>query len=109
MFIAFIFSNFLQAEIVSLLLQKPKTSLTRKNIGSKKLIGIAGFASSVKMAKLNWEASYTPPSWGSPKYLLWRTFKIKQDMDSYGKVLDAVTNKNISFVRVFRVAFFCAS
>ena len=23
----------------------------------------------VKMAKLNWEASYTPTSWGSPKYL----------------------------------------
>jgi hypothetical protein len=45
----------------------------------------------VKMAKLNWEASYTPPSWGSPKYLLWRTFKIKQDMESYGKILDAVT------------------
>ena len=43
------------------------------------------------MAKLNWEASYTPPSWGSPEYLLWRTFKIKQDMNSYGKVLDAVT------------------
>ena len=45
----------------------------------------------VKMAKLNWEASYSPPSWGSPKYLLWRTFKIKQDLDSYGKVLEAVT------------------
>ena len=45
----------------------------------------------VKMAEMNWEASYTPPSWGSPKYLLWRTFKIKQDLDSYGKVLEAVT------------------
>ena len=45
----------------------------------------------VKLAKLNWEASYTPPSWGNPKYLLWRTFKIKQDLDSYGKVLEAVT------------------
>lgn len=45
----------------------------------------------VKLAKLNWEASYSPPSWGNPKYLLWRTFKIKQDIDSYGKVLEAVT------------------
>lgn len=45
----------------------------------------------VKLAKLNWEASYSPPSWGNPKYLLWRTFKIKQDLDSYGKVLEAVT------------------
>ena len=36
---------------------------------------------SVKIAKLNWDASYSPPSWGSPKYLLWRTFKIKQDND----------------------------
>lgn len=60
MFIAFIFSNFLQAEIVSLLLQKPKTSLTRKNIGSKKLIGIAGFASSIKMAKLNPNITVVP-------------------------------------------------
>ena len=23
----------------------------------------------VKLAKLNWEASYSPPSWGNPKYL----------------------------------------
>lgn len=46
---------------------------------------------SVKMAKLNWEASYSPPSWESPKYLLWRTFKIKQDLDSYEKVLATVT------------------
>jgi len=45
----------------------------------------------VRIAKLNWEASYTPPSWGSPKYLMWRTFRIKQDLDSYGKVLEAVT------------------
>lgn len=54
---------------------------------------IRNFVSSekVKMAKLNWDASYTPPSWGSPKYLLWRTFKIKQDIDSYGEVLEAVT------------------
>lgn len=44
-----------------------------------------------KMAKLNWDASYTPPSWGSPKYLLWRTFNIKQDIDSYGEVLEAIT------------------
>ena len=54
---------------------------------------VRNFVSSekVKMAKLNWDASYTPPSWGSPKYLLWRTFKIKQDIDSYGEVLEAVT------------------
>ncbi|MDB4280706.1 hypothetical protein N9885_01390 [Flavobacteriaceae bacterium] len=45
----------------------------------------------VKLAKLNWEASYSPPSWGNPKYLLWKNFKIKQDLDSYGKVLEAVT------------------
>ena len=45
----------------------------------------------VKMAKLNWEASYTPPSWGSPKFLMWRTFKIKQDLESYDKVLEAIT------------------
>jgi len=45
----------------------------------------------VKIAKLNWEASYSPPSWGNPKYLLWRTFKIKQDNDSYQKVLETVT------------------
>lgn len=46
---------------------------------------------SVKMAKLNWEATYSPPKWGSPKYLLWRTFKVKQDLDSYQRVLEAVT------------------
>lgn len=46
---------------------------------------------SVKIAKLNWDASYSPPSWGSPKYLLWRTFKIKQDNDSYQKVLETIT------------------
>lgn len=45
----------------------------------------------VKIAKLNWDASYSPPKWGSPKYLLWRTFKIKQDLDSYNKVLETVT------------------
>ena len=50
----------------------------------------------VKMAKLNWEASYSPPKWGSPKYLLWRTFNIKHDMDSYEKVLDAVTKIGIT-------------
>ena len=46
---------------------------------------------SVKLAKLNWDASYSPPSWGSPKYILWRTFKIKQNNDSYQKVLETVT------------------
>lgn len=45
----------------------------------------------VKMAKLNWEASYTPPAWGSPNYILWRTFKIKHNMDSYNMILGAVT------------------
>lgn len=45
----------------------------------------------VKMAKLNWEASYTPPAWGSPNYILWRTFKVKHNMDSYNMILEAVT------------------
>lgn len=53
MFIAFILSNFIQAEIISLLLKKPKTSLTKKNVGSKRLMGINGFASTTKLLKLN--------------------------------------------------------
>lgn len=45
----------------------------------------------VNVAKLNRDASYSPPSWGTSKYILWRTFKIKQDIDSYQKVLETVT------------------
>jgi len=46
---------------------------------------------SVVLGKLNWDASYTPPSWGNPKYLLHRTIKIGRKYGSYGKVLEAVT------------------
>lgn len=46
---------------------------------------------SVLLGKLNWEASYSPPSWGSPKYLLHRTIKINRKYGSYQKVLEAVT------------------
>ena len=46
---------------------------------------------SVVLGKLNWEASYTPPSWGNPKYLLHRTIKISRKYGSYHKVLEAVT------------------
>ena len=46
---------------------------------------------SMKLARLNWNASYSPKSWGDSKYLLWRTFKIKQGNESYQKVLEAVT------------------
>ena len=41
-------------------------------------------------AQLNWEASYTPPSWGSPNVLLLRTFKINNKMDSRSKVMEAI-------------------
>ena len=63
---------------------------------------VRNFVSSekVKMAKLNWDASYTPPSWGSPKYLLWRTFKIKQDIDSYSEVLEAVTKIGKTLIKM---------
>ena len=43
------------------------------------------------MGKLNWEASYSPPSWGNPEYLLHRTIKINRKYGSYEKVLEAVT------------------
>jgi len=46
---------------------------------------------SVVLGKLNWDASYSPPSWGSPKYLLHRTIKINRKYGSYNKVLEAVT------------------
>jgi hypothetical protein len=46
---------------------------------------------SVVLGKLNWDASYSPPSWGSPKYLLHRTIKINRKYGSYKKVLEAVT------------------
>lgn len=53
----------------------------RNNVSSEKLV----------LGKLNWEASYTPPSWGNPKYLLHRTIKINRKYGSYKKVLEAVT------------------
>ena len=46
---------------------------------------------SVVLGKLNWDASYSPPSWGSPKYLLHRTIKINRKYGSYKKVLEADT------------------
>ena len=49
MLIAFIFSNFIQAEIINLLIKKPSGDIDRNNINSKKLIGIKGYASVEKI------------------------------------------------------------
>lgn len=53
----------------------------RNNVSSESLV----------LSKLNWDASYTPPSWGNPKYLLHRTIKINRKYGSYQKILEAVT------------------
>lgn len=52
MLIAFIFSNFIQAEIINLLIKKPKSTITKQNIRNKYLMGYKGYASVTKIKRL---------------------------------------------------------
>jgi len=54
----------------------------------------------IQYVQLNWNASHTPPNWGSPDKLLIRTFKVKNKTDSRQKLMQAITKIKEALVKM---------
>ncbi|MDG2372037.1 MAG: hypothetical protein P8L83_05445 [Flavobacteriaceae bacterium] len=54
----------------------------------------------VQYAQINWDASYTPPNWGSPDKLLIRIFKVNNKTNSRQKLIEAITKIKEALVQM---------